>query len=503
MQNIFVRDIQTPGLTIAEKIGRCSTMILSPDNIKLPSKICTACLDDLDAAWRFQRKCESACEVFQSIIEDDSNSAYIELSKVKLPDNVALNKLESEPKTLTLPAQLRLSTEIEDLNTVNNEDTNKMDAEAEHLDDIIESEVEEESENIEIDLDYYEAEEIYSNDIIEVNREMEENSEITNKLTTKIKKEINEDARYTPSINTINIKKEKMDYDEESNATPEKIKRGRGRPKKTAENSLKTPIVLKSIKIESEIDADYYPTAARSNKHTLHDATDKLTMKPLKGNKTKHSPIARPLKICDICGNSYKYQHALIAHMRRHTNDRPFSCEFCSKAFVSAVELRRHMRVHTGHKPYACKFCDRRFSDYGSRIKHERTHTGERPYHCTSCKKSFAYAHVLSVHLRTHTGEKKFKCTICEKGFTKKTYLESHIQQHERNANIFKQDMQIIETLVVKDEDDYQDALYTITEYVEGREEESMENQIIVKLDDEEEEAALGEDHLEYLIENR
>ncbi|XP_017107438.2 uncharacterized protein [Drosophila bipectinata] len=152
------------------------------------------------------------------------------------------------------------------------------------------------------------------------------------------------------------------------------------------------------------------------------------TVPPVPSTKRRHTE--RSPKICDVCGNTYKYQHALNAHMRRHNNDRPYPCEVCQKAFISNVELRRHMRVHTGQKPYSCRFCDRSFSDFGSSKKHERIHTGERPYVCEVCQKGFAYAHVLSVHRRTHTGKKQFQCPHCVKGFTKKSYLAAHMAQH-------------------------------------------------------------------------
>lgn len=35
----------------------------------------------------------------------------------------------------------------------------------------------------------------------------------------------------------------------------------------------------------------------------------------------------KPLKVCEICGNSYKYRHALDSHMRRHRGEKPFACE--------------------------------------------------------------------------------------------------------------------------------------------------------------------------------
>lgn len=164
----------------------------------------------------------------------------------------------------------------------------------------------------------------------------------------------------------------------------------------------------------------------------------------------------KPLKVCEICGNSYKYRHALDSHMRRHRGEKPFICNYdnCGKSFVIPFELKRHQRIHTGQKPYGkylienyffeiqfifnfffslgCKYCERKFSDFGSRIKHERVHTGERPYSCETCGKSFAYSHVLSSHLLTHTGEKKFGCEQCGKRFTKSHHLKAHLNTHRK-----------------------------------------------------------------------
>lgn len=66
----------------------------------------------------------------------------------------------------------------------------------------------------------------------------------------------------------------------------------------------------------------------------------------------------KPLKVCEICGNTYKYRHALDSHMRRHRGEKPFMCAFenCGKSFVIPFELKRHQRIHTGQKPYGKYF---------------------------------------------------------------------------------------------------------------------------------------------------
>lgn len=66
-------------------------------------------------------------------------------------------------------------------------------------------------------------------------------------------------------------------------------------------------------------------------------AQDNATNTQKKGQK---SP-----KVCDICGNEYKYQHALDSHMRRHRNIKPYQCMVCGKGFVINFELNRHMRT--------------------------------------------------------------------------------------------------------------------------------------------------------------
>lgn len=69
------------------------------------------------------------------------------------------------------------------------------------------------------------------------------------------------------------------------------------------------------------------------------------TARKLVSVKEQKSP-----KTCPICGNTYKYQHALESHMRRHRNEKPFVCSVCDKGFVINFELTRHMRTVTAYK---------------------------------------------------------------------------------------------------------------------------------------------------------
>lgn len=46
---------------------------------------------------------------------------------------------------------------------------------------------------------------------------------------------------------------------------------------------------------------------------------------PWTGNKKQLDD--KEMNECEICGNTYRYRHALEIHMRRHRNERPFPCE--------------------------------------------------------------------------------------------------------------------------------------------------------------------------------
>ncbi|XP_055677674.1 transcription factor Ouib-like [Lutzomyia longipalpis] len=191
---------------------------------------------------------------------------------------------------------------------------------------------------------------------------------------------------------------------------------------------VRQPVSVRQRMIEAK-----GPILTADGKHRIEKVSRKITPEGAKAIIAIRPAVkSKPLKKCEICGNTYKYQHALDGHLRRHRNEKPYACDICGRAFVVPFELRRHVRTHTGAKPYPCKFCDRRFSDFGSRIKHERTHTGERPYVCTYCGKAFAYSHVLSSHIMIHTGEKRYQCEVCEKKFTKSHHLKAHMNIHLR-----------------------------------------------------------------------
>jgi hypothetical protein len=53
--------------------------------------------------------------------------------------------------------------------------------------------------------------------------------------------------------------------------------------------------------------------------------------------------------VCELCGASYKYKHALKDHEKKHKEkiEKPFKCEICSTTFGRACHLGNHIaKIH-------------------------------------------------------------------------------------------------------------------------------------------------------------
>ncbi|XP_026482417.1 zinc finger protein 43-like [Ctenocephalides felis] len=137
------------------------------------------------------------------------------------------------------------------------------------------------------------------------------------------------------------------------------------------------------------------------------------------GGLTTHMLVHTGYKghICDICSKACTTRSDLTVHMRTHTRECPYKCEFCFKAFKTASNLLKHRRQHLNEREFKCEFCNASFNLNEGLKKHIMTHTGERPYSCKTCGKCFISHSRLAKHKRVHTREQPYSCTICSKKF--------------------------------------------------------------------------------------
>ncbi|XP_061727623.1 zinc finger protein ZFP2-like isoform X2 [Cydia pomonella] len=168
--------------------------------------------------------------------------------------------------------------------------------------------------------------------------------------------------------------------------------------------------------------------------------------------RARHSALAargcQHARACALCGENFKDEAALQAHVRERHQDRQTQCQECDMTFASEASRSVHYeRVHlkvkvrrclpkTGRKydrygdHFMCEMCGKKCQNNIALKYHIRSHTGEKPHACPHCPKHYSTPVALQTHLLKHTGERPFKCELCGKAFTQKTMLQKHKTVH-------------------------------------------------------------------------
>lgn len=145
---------------------------------------------------------------------------------------------------------------------------------------------------------------------------------------------------------------------------------------------------------------------------------------------TSSKPSTEKIHTCPQCNKTFNRASNLRAHIKTHSENKPYKCDFCGKGFHQKIDKRIHHYTHTGEKPHKCKKCGRGFKQLTHLNYHMRTHSDTHMYHCTYCGKGFNQKGNLQAHIYGHTGQRPFKCEICSKGFTLRSTLNTHLRTH-------------------------------------------------------------------------
>lgn len=154
-------------------------------------------------------------------------------------------------------------------------------------------------------------------------------------------------------------------------------------------------------------------------------------------------------KICETCGESFKFQYELDRHKQKH-NKKTFQCEVCYRTYQRKDSLKLHQSYEHPElgtdRPFQCDICAKFFKKEEHLNCHkDYVHNGntkqllvwddDRPYQCNLCTATFK----RKDHLKTHKNNvhimasKLHRCETCGKAFANSKRLEDHIKAiHEK-----------------------------------------------------------------------
>ncbi|KAH1003323.1 hypothetical protein HUJ05_011250 [Dendroctonus ponderosae] len=155
-------------------------------------------------------------------------------------------------------------------------------------------------------------------------------------------------------------------------------------------------------------------------------------------------PSTRPKLKCPLCERLFP-RNSLQAHLRIHTQERPYECKVCYARFARKSNLQNHQKNHErvqaaprkaatdpDDRAFLCSTCGTGFNRRFTLQQHMLIHSG-KINRCPEpgCSYIARKKYELDEHQRIHSSERLYGCDLCEYRSKTKKLLRRHIDVHE------------------------------------------------------------------------
>jgi len=130
--------------------------------------------------------------------------------------------------------------------------------------------------------------------------------------------------------------------------------------------------------------------------------------------------------MCAKCPMVFRRQATLRDHKAKNHEEKTIKCDQCGMMFTKVSYHLAHVKSkHLKIKDKNCPHCGEAFFLYSTFQKHVRRHTDDRPFSCEECGKAYFSERDLVVHKRHHH-DQPFPCDLCEKKCPSNAKLQDH-----------------------------------------------------------------------------
>ena len=187
-----------------------------------------------------------------------------------------------------------------------------------------------------------------------------------------------------PSSSTVNVAPERSERDEtsETRTQPMTTNKKKKRADQVAANHPPSGNVKKARLTRETSSGDKTclkessPSSSSSSSHrsrSSYSSSDSSEELEESNTAATREPL-RNLQ-CEVCDRRVSSNSQLLAHMRVHTREKPFTCETCGHRFARKADLKKHiLAVHDEVKPFQCRFCQKKFARKTDLSRHQHAH---------------------------------------------------------------------------------------------------------------------------------